>query len=73
MTIDDKKTCAALFKKLFNEEIRAEDWNEEAADRLSEVVARLRECSKRMDYGPRPAGMRPGWFWLVSQAANVII
>lgn len=50
------------------EETNPEVWNDSAAAFLSEMVAKLRECSGAMDFVPRPTGFKPGLGYLVKQA-----
>lgn len=68
MTIEDQKKCAEIFHMITGEETNPEDWNDSAGALLSEMVAKLRECSGAMDFVPRPTGFKPGLGCLVKQA-----
>jgi len=72
MTIEDKKKFSETFEMITGEKTRPEDWNENAANLLAEMVAKLRECSDAMDYVPRPVGFKPGWGYIAKQAFGAL-
>lgn len=65
MTKDDKEICAEVYKTLTGRDTNVDDWNEAAANVLSEMVAKMRDCSNALDFVPRPLSWRPGLSYIV--------
>lgn len=72
LAVEDRKKCVQLWKWATGETTTEDIWNEAAADLLAQMYAEIVTCSKRMNFVPRPAGSRPGWFWLLKQAFDVL-
>ncbi len=71
LTHDEKLMCVKIWKGFSGEETRPEQWNDEAAQLLAELVDEVRKCSESMNHIPRPTG-RPTVSWLLKQAARVL-
>ena len=45
--------------------------NERLGDVLAKMLHATLETSRRLDLVPHPAGMKPGYFWLVNQSVQI--
>jgi len=72
LSYDDQLKCVIIWKFFSEKDTRPEQWNEKAADQLAAMVVEANNCSTSMDLVPRPAGSRPGWFWLLNQAFGAL-
>ena len=72
MTTEEKQKCAEGFKTLTGKDTNANAWNEQAANLLAEMVAKMRTCSNAMDFVPHPVGWRPGLSYIVDYVYHAI-
>ncbi|MBN1982005.1 MAG: hypothetical protein JW795_10760 [Chitinivibrionales bacterium] len=63
---EEKKRCTVLWEWATELKSDPNDWNEETASLLAEMYAEIINCSKAMNWAPRPAGV-PSWSWLLKQ------
>lgn len=55
-----------------NQKTKPEIWNESAANALAVMVAEIKQCSKAMNFVPRPSGSRPGYGWIVNYVYKIL-
>ncbi|MCP3872579.1 MAG: hypothetical protein GY699_05400 [Desulfobacteraceae bacterium] len=70
MTFDEKQKCSEIYKFLTRKDVPPNQWNETAANKLSEIVAALFKCTQLIHLIPRGPGN--DWIWLVTEAYGVI-
>jgi hypothetical protein len=71
LTYDEKIMCVKIWKGFSGEDTRPEQWNDQAAQLLAELVSEVRKCSASMHLVPQPPG-RPTITWLLKHAARML-
>ena len=70
MTYDEKIKCSEIYKIIFGTQVNPDYWNEDAANKLAEIVQRILTCTELVHLIPRGPGN--DWVWLLSEVYGVL-
>ena len=70
MTFDDKKKCSEIYKMIFGTQVNPDQWNEDAANKLAEIVEMMLTCTELIHLVPRGPGN--DWIWLLSEVYGAL-
>lgn len=72
LSYEEQLKCVEIWNGLTGEYSSPDQWNDNAANLLAEMVAKINHCSVSMHLVPRPTGSRPGLFWLLTEAYGAL-